>query len=146
MMRFDMTSPKPGLDWMTVVEVVPITTALAAIGLLGYFPWQDTVISLALCGATIGFAFFNRLVEKLFLGDVGSLPIGLLLGWLLLLLAGSSGRIAAILSLQTRSPAKPVALTATWGRSTISSFLLFRPSRIYVDIIPMARRTWQISI
>jgi UDP-N-acetylmuramyl pentapeptide phosphotransferase/UDP-N-acetylglucosamine-1-phosphate transferase len=87
MMRFDMASPKPGLDWMTVVEVVPITAALAAIGLLGYIPWQDTVISLALCGATIGFAFFNRLVAKLFLGDVGSLPIGLLLGWLLLLLA-----------------------------------------------------------
>jgi UDP-N-acetylmuramyl pentapeptide phosphotransferase/UDP-N-acetylglucosamine-1-phosphate transferase len=86
-----------GLDWMTVAEVVPITAALAAIGLLGYFPWQDTIISLALCGAMIGFAFFNRPVAKLFLGDVGSLPIGLLLGWLLLILAGSGGRIAAAL-------------------------------------------------
>src|SRR5262249_50337801 len=27
-----------GLDWMTVVEVVPITGALAAMGLLGYLP------------------------------------------------------------------------------------------------------------
>ena len=86
-----------GLDWMTVVEAVPITGALAAIGLLGYLPWPDTVISLALCGATIGFAFFNRPVAKLFLGDVGSLPIGLLLGWLLLVLAGSGGRTAAVL-------------------------------------------------
>ena len=86
-----------GLDWMIVVEVVPITAALAALGLLGYFPWQDTVISLALCGATIGFAFFNRPVAKLFLGDVGSLPIGLLLGWLLLVLAAGGGRAAAAL-------------------------------------------------
>jgi UDP-N-acetylmuramyl pentapeptide phosphotransferase/UDP-N-acetylglucosamine-1-phosphate transferase len=86
-----------GLDLMTVVEVVPITAALAAIGLLGYLPWQDTVISLALCGAALGFAFFNRPVAKLFLGDVGSLPIGLLLGWLLLALAGSGGRVAALL-------------------------------------------------
>jgi UDP-N-acetylmuramyl pentapeptide phosphotransferase/UDP-N-acetylglucosamine-1-phosphate transferase len=86
-----------GLDWMTVVEVVPITGTLAAMGLLGYLPWHDTVISLALCGATIGFAFFNRPVAKLFLGDVGSLPIGLLVGWLLLVLAGSGGRAAAIL-------------------------------------------------
>jgi UDP-N-acetylmuramyl pentapeptide phosphotransferase/UDP-N-acetylglucosamine-1-phosphate transferase len=86
-----------GLDWMTVVEAVPITAALAVIGLLGYFPWQETVISLAVCGATIGFAFFNRPVAKLFLGDVGSLPIGLLLGWLLLVLAGSGGRAAAVL-------------------------------------------------
>jgi UDP-N-acetylmuramyl pentapeptide phosphotransferase/UDP-N-acetylglucosamine-1-phosphate transferase len=86
-----------GLDWMTVVEVVPITAALAAIGLLGVLPWQHLVISLALCGAMIGFAFFNRPVAKLFLGDVGSLPIGLLLGWLLIVLAGNGGRAAAVL-------------------------------------------------
>ena len=86
-----------GLDWMTVVEIVPITVAIAAIGLIGFLPWQDVVISLALCGAMIGFAFFNRPVAKLFLGDVGSLPIGLLLGWLLIVLGGSGGRIAAAL-------------------------------------------------
>jgi UDP-N-acetylmuramyl pentapeptide phosphotransferase/UDP-N-acetylglucosamine-1-phosphate transferase len=45
----------------------------------------------------IGFAYFNRPVAKLFLGDVGSLPIGLLLGWLLTALAGNGGRAAAIL-------------------------------------------------
>jgi len=86
-----------GLDWMTVVETVPIAAALSAIGFLGILPWQVTVISLALCGATIGFAFFNRPVAKLFLGDVGSLPIGLLLGWLLLVLASSGHRTAALL-------------------------------------------------
>jgi len=86
-----------GLDLMTVVEVVPITAALAAIGFLGLLPWQDIVLSLALCGAMIGFAFFNRPVATLFLGDVGSLPIGLLLGWLLLLLAGNGARTAAVL-------------------------------------------------
>jgi UDP-N-acetylmuramyl pentapeptide phosphotransferase/UDP-N-acetylglucosamine-1-phosphate transferase len=86
-----------GLDWMTVVEVAPITAALGAIGLFGYLPWQSTAISLALCGATIGFAFFNRPVATLFLGDVGSLPIALILGWLLLTLAGSGARAAAAL-------------------------------------------------
>ena len=45
----------------------------------------------------IGFAPFNRPVAKLFLGDVGSLPIGLLLGWLLLLLAGRGYLAAALL-------------------------------------------------
>ena len=33
----------------------------------------------------IGFAPFNSPVARLFLGDMGSLPIGLLLGWLLML-------------------------------------------------------------
>jgi UDP-N-acetylmuramyl pentapeptide phosphotransferase/UDP-N-acetylglucosamine-1-phosphate transferase len=86
-----------GLDWMTVAETVPVAAALAGFGLLGILPWQETVISLALCGATLGFAFFNRPVAKLFLGDVGSLPIGLVLGWLLVVLAGSGARTAAVL-------------------------------------------------
>jgi UDP-N-acetylmuramyl pentapeptide phosphotransferase/UDP-N-acetylglucosamine-1-phosphate transferase len=87
-----------GLDLMTVAEVVPIAAALAAIGNLGVLPPAATAVSAALCGATIGFAYFNRPVAKLFLGDVGSLPIGLLLGWLLVLLADhQGGRAAAIL-------------------------------------------------
>src|SRR3984885_3261240 len=86
-----------GLDWMTVAEVVPVTAAIAAIGALGLLPAPAIIASLALCGAMIGFAYFNRPVAKLFLGDVGSLPIGLVLGWLLVLLAGNGGRAAAIL-------------------------------------------------
>jgi UDP-N-acetylmuramyl pentapeptide phosphotransferase/UDP-N-acetylglucosamine-1-phosphate transferase len=86
-----------GLDLMTVAEVVPITAALAIIGFLGLLPPSTLVASLALCGAMIGFAFFNRPVAKLFLGDVGSLPIGLIVGWLLVLLAGGGGHAAALL-------------------------------------------------
>lgn len=86
-----------GLDWMTVGEVVPVAAGLAIAGLLGSLPAPAVVVSLALCGATVGFAFFNRPVAKLFLGDVGSLPIGLIVGWLLMLLAGSGGRVAAFL-------------------------------------------------
>jgi UDP-N-acetylmuramyl pentapeptide phosphotransferase/UDP-N-acetylglucosamine-1-phosphate transferase len=86
-----------GLDWMTVAEVVPVSAAIAAIGLLGILPPWAVAVSLSLCGAMIGFAFFNRPVARLFLGDVGSLPIGLMLAWLLVLVAGNGGRAAAIL-------------------------------------------------
>jgi len=86
-----------GLDWMTVAEVVPITAALAMIGALGLLPPAAMIVSLALCGAMIGFAYFNRPVARLFLGDVGSLPVGLLLGWLLVELAGHHGLAAAVL-------------------------------------------------
>ena len=86
-----------GLDWMTVAEVVPVTAALAIFGAFGFLPATQTIISLALCGAMIGFAYFNRPVARLFLGDVGSLPIGLLLGWLLVQLAGRGALAAAIL-------------------------------------------------
>ena len=86
-----------GLDWMMVAEVVPMTAALAVAGWLGALPPPGTIVTLALCGAMLGFAYFNRPVAGLFLGDVGSLPIGLLLGWLLLLLATSGHLAAAIL-------------------------------------------------
>jgi UDP-N-acetylmuramyl pentapeptide phosphotransferase/UDP-N-acetylglucosamine-1-phosphate transferase len=87
-----------GIDWMTVAEVVPITTGLAVLGLLGALPAYGTIAALALLGAVIGFAPFNRPVARLFLGDVGSLAIGLLLGWLLVLVAGR-GHVAAALLL-----------------------------------------------
>ena len=45
----------------------------------------------------LGFAPFNRPVAHLFLGDVGSLPIGLALAWLLILLAGHGHLSAALL-------------------------------------------------
>src|ERR1700716_1181246 len=86
-----------GLDWMTVAEVVPITGAMVVLGTLGDFPISATVVAAALCGAMVGFAPFNRPVAKIFLGDVGSLPIGLLLGWCLLQLAYHGQFAAALL-------------------------------------------------
>jgi UDP-N-acetylmuramyl pentapeptide phosphotransferase/UDP-N-acetylglucosamine-1-phosphate transferase len=86
-----------GIDWMTVAEIVPVTAGLALFGLMGALPHDATLVALALCGAVIGFAPFNRPVAQLFLGDVGSLPIGLLLGWLLVLLAGRGYFAAAVL-------------------------------------------------
>jgi len=86
-----------GLDWMTVVEFVPVTATLAFFGFMGALPWVATLVALALCGAIVGFAPFNRPVARLFLGDVGSLPIGLIVGWMLVLLAGDGHFVAALL-------------------------------------------------
>jgi UDP-N-acetylmuramyl pentapeptide phosphotransferase/UDP-N-acetylglucosamine-1-phosphate transferase len=86
-----------GLDWMTVAEVVPITAAMLIVGALGEFPASPTLLAAALCGAMFGFAPFNRPVAKIFLGDVGSLPIGLLLGWCLLQLGYDKQYAAALL-------------------------------------------------
>jgi UDP-N-acetylmuramyl pentapeptide phosphotransferase/UDP-N-acetylglucosamine-1-phosphate transferase len=86
-----------GLDLMTASEVVPMTAAMVALGSLGEFPAPATIIAAALCGAMIGFAPFNRPVARVFLGDVGSLPIGLLLGWCLLQLAWREQLASALL-------------------------------------------------
>jgi UDP-N-acetylmuramyl pentapeptide phosphotransferase/UDP-N-acetylglucosamine-1-phosphate transferase len=94
----NLTNFMDGIDWMTVAEAVPVLAGLVIIGLLDGLPQQAIFVALALCGALLGFAPFNRPVAKLFLGDVGSLPIGLLLAWLLALLAGA-GHVAAALIL-----------------------------------------------
>ena len=86
-----------GVDWMTVAEVVPLTASVVLLSPLAPVPPPSTILALALLGAMLGFAPFNKPVAKLFLGDVGSLPVGLLLGWLLLQLARGGEPAAALL-------------------------------------------------
>jgi len=86
-----------GIDWMTVAEIVPVTAAIALLGHMGALSPVASLTAACLCGAMIGFAPFNRPIARLFLGDVGSLPVGLLLGWLLTVLAGRGHLAAAIL-------------------------------------------------
>jgi UDP-N-acetylmuramyl pentapeptide phosphotransferase/UDP-N-acetylglucosamine-1-phosphate transferase len=86
-----------GLDWMTVAEMVPVAGGLVLLGALGVLPDYAVICSLALLGTLIGFAPFNRPVARLFLGDVGSLPLGLIVGWLLALLANKGHLAAALL-------------------------------------------------
>lgn len=86
-----------GLDLMTAAEAVPITAAVALLGFWAQVPPSTTLVAAALCGALLGFSPFNRPVAKIFLGDVGSLPIGLLLGWCLLQLAYQQHVAAALL-------------------------------------------------
>jgi UDP-N-acetylmuramyl pentapeptide phosphotransferase/UDP-N-acetylglucosamine-1-phosphate transferase len=86
-----------GLDLMTVAEIVPITAAIILMGWFEQLSALPTLVAAALCGAMIGFAPFNRPVAKVFLGDVGSLPIGLLAGWCLLQLAWHGQLTAALL-------------------------------------------------
>lgn len=86
-----------GLDWMTVAEMVPVTTALVLFSLAGWLDPASGLIAAGLLGGLIGFAPFNRPVARLFLGDVGSLPIGLIVGFLLYKLSGEGGLAAAVL-------------------------------------------------
>jgi UDP-N-acetylmuramyl pentapeptide phosphotransferase/UDP-N-acetylglucosamine-1-phosphate transferase len=86
-----------GLDLMTVAEVAPVAAAMVLLGWNGTYPYTPALVAAALCGAMIGFAPFNRPVARVFLGDVGSLPIGLLLGWCLLQLAWHQALTAALL-------------------------------------------------
>jgi UDP-N-acetylmuramyl pentapeptide phosphotransferase/UDP-N-acetylglucosamine-1-phosphate transferase len=94
----NLTNFMDGIDLMTVAEVVPIAAAIVVLAAMGKVSWLPAMVALALGGAMLGFAPFNWPVARLFLGDVGSLPIGLVLAWLLLQVAGR-GELAAALIL-----------------------------------------------
>jgi UDP-N-acetylmuramyl pentapeptide phosphotransferase/UDP-N-acetylglucosamine-1-phosphate transferase len=93
----NLTNFMDGIDWMTVTEVVAITVGVLLLALIGVMPLAPGIIGVALLGAIVGFAPFNRPVARLFLGDVGSLPIGLILFWLMVQLAGRGYLAAALL-------------------------------------------------
>ncbi len=92
-----------GLDWMTVVQVVPITVGIAILYALGAVPATIGVLALALLGAALGFAIFNKHPAQIFLGDAGSLPIGLCLAFMLIFVAKEHLAAALLLSLYTLS-------------------------------------------
>ena len=86
------------IDWMTVAEFVPVTAAILLAGACGAIGLVPTLVAAALLGAVVGFAPFNKPTAQIFLGDAGSLPLALLLGWLLLQLV-ERGHVAAALIL-----------------------------------------------
>lgn len=93
----NLTNFMDGLDWMTVAEMLPITVMLSLFAFIGEVPAAVAPVALGLAGALLGFAPFNAPVARLFMGDVGSLPIGLLTGWALVLFAGAGHLAAALL-------------------------------------------------
>ncbi|MEM7192196.1 MAG: glycosyl transferase [Pseudomonadota bacterium] len=90
-----------GLDWMTVAQLVPMSLGIAALSWLGLLAHPIGFLALALLGATLGFAVFNKHPASIFLGDSGSLPIGLLLAFMLIWVAEAHIASALLLALYT---------------------------------------------
>ena len=77
-----------GLDGITGTETAAIGLGLAV--LVGSGAWPDPALGLqgaAALGVGLGFLALNWHPARIFLGDVGSIPLGLVLGWALLGLA-----------------------------------------------------------
>jgi len=90
-----------GIDGIAGVEAASIGTGLAMIATLGAGTAASVTLGIAmpalLVAATLGFLLWNWPPSKLFLGDVGSVPLGYLLGWMLLVLAASGQWAAALI-------------------------------------------------
>jgi UDP-N-acetylmuramyl pentapeptide phosphotransferase/UDP-N-acetylglucosamine-1-phosphate transferase len=86
-----------GVDMMSVTETVAIAFGISLLALLGLVPAWIGWVAAALIGAMVGFAPWNMLPARLFLGDTGSLTIGLIVGTLLVHVAGAYALPAALI-------------------------------------------------
>ena len=86
-----------GIDGITGTETAIIGSGAAVVALTAGTGGGISHIGIALAGLATGFLWWNWRPAKVFLGDVGSVPFGFLLGWLLLLLAARGQWAAALI-------------------------------------------------
>ncbi len=86
-----------GIDGIAGVEACSIGLGLVLIGVASAGVGLDIALPALLAAATLGFLVWNWSPAKLFLGDVGSVPLGYLLGFLLLSLAIQGQWAAALI-------------------------------------------------
>jgi UDP-N-acetylmuramyl pentapeptide phosphotransferase/UDP-N-acetylglucosamine-1-phosphate transferase len=82
-----------GIDGISGVEALIIGLGVLIIANDPTLP----LMAAAVCGVAAGFLVWNWHPAKIFLGDVGSAPLGYMLGWMLLSLAASGYWAAALI-------------------------------------------------
>ena len=86
-----------GIDGISGAEGASLGLGAFLLALLGLVPAELGPLGLALTGVSLGFLLWNWNPARIFLGDVGSVPLGYLAGWLLLALAAAGAWQAALL-------------------------------------------------
>ena len=81
-----------GIDGITGTQALVIGLGIGLIG-----SSSSALLGVIIAGAALGFLIWNWHPAKIFLGDVGSVPLGFLLGWLLLDLAAAGHWAAALI-------------------------------------------------
>ena len=86
-----------GIDGISGVETISLGVGLALVAWLAGFAASLVALPALLAAAAVGFLAWNWQPAKIFLGDVGSVPLGFLLGWLLLVAAAQGQWMAAVI-------------------------------------------------
>jgi UDP-N-acetylmuramyl pentapeptide phosphotransferase/UDP-N-acetylglucosamine-1-phosphate transferase len=86
-----------GIDGIAAVESITIGGGVALVAMMAGINGDFIPLGITVAAAALGFLWWNRPPARIFLGDVGSVPLGLLLGGLLLLLASEGLWISALI-------------------------------------------------
>lgn len=87
-----------GIDGITATQTITCALGIGLFTYMLHLPLESGVeLSVIIIGACTAFLFFNWHPAKLFMGDVGSIPLGFLIGFLLLKLALSGYVLSALI-------------------------------------------------
>ena len=87
-----------GIDEMCIGETASLCLGLVALGLfLGEMPRFISIDAVVMLAAIVAFYPWNKHPARMFLGDAGSIPIGFVMGYLLLNLAAHGEWAAALI-------------------------------------------------
>jgi UDP-N-acetylmuramyl pentapeptide phosphotransferase/UDP-N-acetylglucosamine-1-phosphate transferase len=86
-----------GIDGIAGVETAAIGAGTFVAAKMGKLEGHWLMLGLSAAAAAVGFLRWNWHPAKIFLGDVGSIPLGFLLGWLLLSFAAAGHPIPALI-------------------------------------------------
>ena len=86
-----------GIDSLAGMETVTVGAGLAAVAGIASIGGPVAAFGWTIAAAAAGFLWWNWHPAKIFLGDVGSVPLGFLVGWLLLTLAAHGQWEAALI-------------------------------------------------
>ncbi|MFQ5618307.1 MAG: glycosyltransferase family 4 protein [Rhodospirillales bacterium] len=86
-----------GIDGIAGTETACVGAGVALAAALSGLDGAPAFYGLTAAAAALGFLWWNWQPARIFLGDVGSVPLGFLLGWLLLGLAARGAWAAALI-------------------------------------------------
>ena len=86
-----------GIDGIAGAETAAIGFGIALVAIIATLGPDLALYGVTLAAAALGFLRWNWQPAQIFLGDVGSVPIGFLIGWLLLTLAAEGAWIPALI-------------------------------------------------
>jgi UDP-N-acetylmuramyl pentapeptide phosphotransferase/UDP-N-acetylglucosamine-1-phosphate transferase len=86
-----------GIDGSAAAEAIHISSSIIILSFLTTIPYEVMIIALITASASLGFIIYNWHPAKIFLGDVGSISLGFVCGWMLLAIAFHGQLAAAII-------------------------------------------------
>ena len=86
-----------GIDGLSGIESACIGAGVVVTAMVSGAPGPMVPLGIAATATALGFLWWNWQPARIFLGDVGSISLGFLLGWLLLALSASGQWAAALI-------------------------------------------------